>query len=239
MLIAKVSGSSCGHCGKREPTYDMCHAQLTRYKEQQYSPSGTVGDTYAVGVCRGCDNFSLLVFPYKHSDSTVETIIRKIKDTQKYFESIYSSKCRIYPEPTSLIDFQQEYPEEVVDHLLAAEELKTKNNPQYASSILSSCRTALEIAIKNIKDEEGKPIDFGKHPNLSMKIMHLRERNLITREIADWSSHVRVEGNKAVHEGKASIEEATECFEFVKLFCHIIFTLPALITQKRLTNSVD
>lgn len=237
MLIAKVPGSFCGHCGQKDPAYDMCHVQISRYADS--NDQGT-GDTYAVGICRCCDNLSLLVFSFKLSDLIVEEIIRKIEDTQKYFESMYyPSDLRIYPEPTSLIDFQQEYPEEVFDHLLAAEELKTKNNPQYASSILSSCRTALEIAIKNIKDEEGKPIDFGKHPNLSMKIMHLRERNLITREIADWSSHVRVEGNKAVHEGKSSIKEATECFEFVKLFCHIIFTLPALIKQKRLTNSTD
>ncbi|MEG8099557.1 DUF4145 domain-containing protein [Candidatus Liberibacter brunswickensis] len=124
--------------------------------------------------------------------------------------------------------------------MFVAEGLKKEDNPRNASNILSACRSALEIAIKNIKvikDDKEEVINFGGCKTLKDRIEYLRQCNLITREIYKWSDRIRVVGNEAVHEGKASIEDANECFEFVHLFCHIIFTLPSIIKQKNKGNS--
>ncbi|ACT57655.1 DUF4145 domain-containing protein [Candidatus Liberibacter asiaticus] len=87
-----------------------------------------------------------------------------------------------------------------------------------------------------MKDDQGQRINFEKCGMLSDRTRYLKQHNLIIEEIFEWSNFVRIEGNKAVHEGQSSIEESDECLEFVNLFCDIVFTLPALIKEKKSTH---
>ncbi|ADR52554.1 hypothetical protein CKC_04025 [Candidatus Liberibacter solanacearum CLso-ZC1] len=241
MLIWESSDSDIwyGHCYEQKPSYDMSYVGVAKYIKDDDDLSA-----YAVGACRSCGNLSLFLFKemlYEElciKENYIQNINRHIDAPRIITAPMINERMfTVIPKPTILIESAQGWPEEVINNMLSAKELMVKNNPRYASVILSACRTALETAIKNITDDQGKAIDFSNNINLKNKIKSLREQNLITRELYEWSNHIRLAGNKAVHEGEAHIEDANECFEFVHLFCHILFTLPALIEQNKLINS--
>src|SRR5690606_12395756 len=65
------------------------------------------------------------------------------------------------------------------------------------------------------------------------RIDSLAERSVITEVLRDWAHALRVDGNAAVHGFEGTREAAEELVEFIKLFLHVTFELPAAIEQRK------
>lgn len=102
----------------------------------------------------------------------------------------------------------------------------TRNAALSPAGHLRQIGACLELAL-NLLDARG--------PRLINRIDDLRARNIITQTLADWAHHLRVLRNDAAHEHKGTAAEAREAFEFLQIFLHLTFTLPAQIARHRAT----
>ena len=65
-------------------------------------------------------------------------------------------------------------------------------------------------------------------------IKSLKEKELITKDIADWATVIRWLGNDAVHANIESVEkdESEDCLELTEQFLHVLFVAPAIAEQR-------
>jgi hypothetical protein len=110
-------------------------------------------------------------------------------------------------------------------YLQAAECLR-RDNLDGASMLL---RKTLEVALRE---------KFGAMPgNLSQRIRQLRERHLLTDELAAWANEIRIDGNEAAHDAEEpDRENARQMKEFLHVFLLHTFTLPAMIKARHKTG---
>lgn len=94
------------------------------------------------------------------------------------------------------------------------------------SIVLATCRTVLEVALKELD-----PNDKGS--SLYKRIENLHMAGHITTPVKDWAHEIRLDGNAATHDGKGDKNAAMEYVEFLKMFLNMTFSLPARIEQKR------
>lgn len=83
--------------------------------------------------------------------------------------------------------------------------------------IITACRSALEVAAKDLN---------AVGSNLAQRIDDLASKGVITTAMKDWSHRVRIAGNEAVHEIKATHEEAAKLIQFVTYFLDMCFSIP-------------
>ena len=87
-------------------------------------------------------------------------------------------------------------------------------------------RETLEEALKELlPDLSGK--------SLSSRIKEAAAQQALTPDLADWSHHIRLEGNKAAHDGPYKEEEARELGAFTEMVLRYLFTLPGMVKEKR------
>lgn len=83
--------------------------------------------------------------------------------------------------------------------------------------IVMTCRSVLEVAAKDLNATGN---------NLAQRIDSLLAMGTITAAMKDWSHRVRVAGNEAVHEIKATHEEAAQLVQFITYFLDMCFSIP-------------
>ncbi|AIH04453.1 DUF4145 domain-containing protein [Thermodesulfobacterium commune] len=173
--------------------------------------------------CPNCNNSCLIKIeiPEKHYSE-----MREALQNFQYQPSrpLYFKILKVYPEPKPVYSHPS-LPDKVrVVFEDLQEMLREKKEP---SLIVGGCRAVLESAIKYLGGEGDRLID---------KIDDLLRKGIITKPIADWAHHVRIEGNESLHDllyTDITPEEAEEIVEFVKLFLIYTFELPARIKEKR------
>lgn len=70
--------------------------------------------------------------------------------------------------------------------------------------------------------------------NLSSRINRLKEKNMLTADMADWAHIVRLDGNESVHTDEEFTEqEAKEILDFTETFLLYSFTLPSMVLSRR------
>ena len=87
-------------------------------------------------------------------------------------------------------------------------------------------RETLESAIKN------------KFPSLSgtlfSRIDEAAKQHALTPDLAKWAHHIRLEGNKAVHDtGPYEEEDAKSLAAFTEMVLRYLFTLPGMVQEKK------
>ena len=107
-------------------------------------------------------------------------------------------------------------------YLQAAECLR-KKSLDGASMLI---RKTLEIALRE---------KFGDLPGtLSQRIRQLRDKHLLTDELAAWADEIRIDGNEGAHEAaEPELENTRQMKEFLHVFLLYAFTLPAMIEEKK------
>ena len=89
-------------------------------------------------------------------------------------------------------------------------------------------REALDIAMKE------KFPDIPDTLNLFARINKAAEQHALTPDLAEWTHHIRIEGNKAVHDkGPYQEGEARQLEAFTDMVLRYLFTLPEMLKERR------
>ena len=92
-----------------------------------------------------------------------------------------------------------------------------------AARIVGTCRSVLEVALSSL----GYGKSQGK--NLSDRIDAARSDGLLTESMKQWAHKTRMDGNDALHELNATLDEAVELVNFIRTFLEVSFDLPERI----------
>lgn len=94
----------------------------------------------------------------------------------------------------------------------------------------SMSRKVVDVTTKHLIPTEA-PV---RKKNIYDRIEHLKNEGALTKDLADWAHHVRLEGNDAVHEEEPfTKEQADELVKFAELFLTYVFTLPGQLKAAR------
>ncbi len=129
----------------------------------------------------------------------------------------------IYPTPKTA-EQNVLWPESLRQQFADAQDILAEGRS--SSIVLTTCRTVLELALKELDPE-----DVGS--KLFKRIDNLHAKGAITTPIKDWAHAIRLDGNAATHAGEGDRAVAAEYVEFLKMFLNMTFSLPARIEQKR------
>ena len=102
------------------------------------------------------------------------------------------------------------------------EDVKKKRN---AAGVMSISRGCLDVCLKEQGYAEG---------DRRSRIQKLLEDGKITIGLAEWANNLWSEGSDAVHDLKATTEQAAEHVEWLKLFLQVVYELPE---QIRISNA--
>lgn len=92
-----------------------------------------------------------------------------------------------------------------------------------------NCRKVIDIATKELH--------LGNEDKLVRRISALREKGMITQEMADWAHIVRIDTNGAIHSDEEfTSQEVAQLLNFTEVFLLYSFTLPAMVSNKRTEN---
>ena len=94
---------------------------------------------------------------------------------------------------------------------------------RHPSFIISGCRTILDVATKDLGGTKSKLVD---------RIDELATKSIVIGVLQAWAHKLRLDGNAAVHELEGTDEDAAQLVEFIKLFLHVAYELPAAISAK-------
>jgi hypothetical protein len=102
--------------------------------------------------------------------------------------------------------------------------LKVRAADASAATILATAGTCLQHALRLLRAEGKTMFD---------EIEDLHRQNIITQGLRDWSHDLRDKRNKGTHDFTGTEADAAELVEFLRIFLHLTFTLPAEIAQRR------
>ncbi len=86
-------------------------------------------------------------------------------------------------------------------------------------------RKALEVGLKD-------RFSLTKR-NLADRIQEAATKGLLTKDMADWATQIRLGGNDAVHKGDYTQEEAEDLKVFTELLLRYLFELPGNLKEAR------
>ena len=170
---------------------------------------------FACGCCMNCNH------PVLAELGVDQNMLRELQDCLEHGEKIYDGKepeiRRLLPEKIPVYSHPS-LPDDVRILFVDLQDMcREKKTP---SRIVAGCRSVLEASVKHLE---------GKGNTLSQRLNDLKEKAVISGVLWDWSTHIRLEGNEAVHEINASPEDAAELVDFTKIFLHYAFEMPARI----------
>jgi hypothetical protein len=107
---------------------------------------------------------------------------------------------------------------------LFSETSEDQNRGRDAARIISTCRTILDICLKDLGEGSG---------SRKARIRKLHESGKITASMASWAGTLWDDGNDAVHDGAGDANGAREHIEFLRIFFEVCYALPNQITAAR------
>jgi hypothetical protein len=182
-------------------------------------------DAYGVASCPLCHGPVLMQF--KATFQQMQGVHASVRDLQQRYSAKDIEVVAIHPQPREPAR-DAAYPEEVREIFAEAQEDLAMNRSP--ARIVATCRSVLDVCTKKLD---------GVGDKLSSRINDLKSKGVLTGHLADWAHSVRMDGNEAIHDLKASPGEAYELVEFIKTFLDVAFVLPAKITEKRNRQSEE
>ena len=113
-------------------------------------------------------------------------------------------------------------PPNVAHYFLQGTDSLTKNWDAAVMMFRKTLEAALEELLPNLSGE-----------SLSFRIKEAAAQQALTPDLAEWANHIRLEGNKAAHDGPYEKEEARELGAFTEMVLRYLFTLPGMVKEKR------
>ncbi|MEL6503503.1 MAG: DUF4145 domain-containing protein [Pseudomonadota bacterium] len=114
-------------------------------------------------------------------------------------------------------------PEEVAE--LWPNVLKGIRRGDPATTIVSQCRSIIDVCLKDLGATTGVRRE---------RLNELRKKNILTAGLADWGQRVWKDGNDAIHDLKATMEDAHQHVSYLKLFFQVAYDLPAQIKEREM-----
>lgn len=171
------------------------------------------------GLCANCNQPALVKL--KHDAHYLHEIREHLKAPEKRYTGPKPEILKIWPEPAVHYSHPS-LPDQIKKPFLDLQRMIDEQlTPPF---IVIGCRAVLEEAIK-VLGGEGK--------SLVQKIDDLKDKAIISGVLAEWAREVRISGNEAAHELKATSQEAVELVEYTKMFLQYAFEFPARIEEKR------
>lgn len=201
----------CPYCGAKEMTFTALHA----------SGHKTMRVTWNVLLtCAGCGGGVVAVVqdavgagydPMQHpTDLKIKSIIGARYD-------VLSIEPKAQP-----IDIPEHLPPTVAKAFKEGCDI-IKMAP---NSACAAFRRALELALKDLSPD----IDAWK---LEKRIDRMAAEGKLTPALKDWAHQLRLDGNVAVHEDEATIEEAKQIESLTRFVLLYLFTLPESVRLAR------
>ncbi|UFX41828.1 DUF4145 domain-containing protein [Bradyrhizobium sp. 41S5] len=134
---------------------------------------------------------------------------------------------RTYPESRQPIAHAT-WPPEIQRPFVDLQKMLAAN--MHPGLIIAGCRSVLDVATKHLG---------GTSNNLFDRINELAQNNVITVGLKNWANKLRRDGNDATHELKGEQEEASQLVEFLKIFLHVAYELPAAIEEKAPADTAE
>lgn len=200
--------TKCGHCQQISnfvfeyigDEFERVADQVEGQKPPTYAEEnwGEIVKSYSTAYCPLCFKPNMFLFNVrsKHLHHIRETFKKDPLKPMGGLNVIHITKT--YPKPFQAVEHPH-WPEGSVKLFVHAQEMSSRNDP--AESIVVSCRSVLEVAVKELG---------AKGSNLASKIDDLAAKGMITEAMKQWSHRVRIAGNEAVHEISATHEEARQ-----------------------------
>jgi len=174
--------------------------------------------------CPRCLGPTLIVFQISR---TGYATIKELIGTDDGFMVGGVDIIEIHPKPTEP-EVSPHWPQEIVRKFAEAQKfLDQKISP---STILSVCRTVLDVSTRLLSEENEK---------LYSRIESLQKKGIITKPIRDWAHELRLDGNTAIHEGDGEESYAREYIDFLRMFLNMTFHLPRRIEELRQTKGLN
>ena len=225
MIILK---ELCPHCGERSG-FDIFAASKFRAERNakeikvarlNYSQSKALNsDFFAAGVCCLCGNPIILELAIH--DFSLAPLLAHIGTADSLYNGPPPTIVRILPSPVPPYSHPA-LPERVNAAFVDLQKmLKQELSPHF---IITGCRTVLESAVRELGGEGKK---------LHHRINDLKEKAIVNGVLAEWATHIRLEGNDAAHDMEGTPKEAAEIVEFTKLFLQYAFEFPARVKDAR------
>jgi hypothetical protein len=96
--------------------------------------------------------------------------------------------------------------------------MKRRNAP----GVMATARACLDVALKALGETQGGRVQ---------RIQNLQNKGILTSSLSEWANKLWADGNDAVHDLEAKMDDAIEHVEFLKLFFEVVFVLPNKIDQ--------
>lgn len=149
------------------------------------------------------------------------------------FQTLLKSNADVLQNGWHIVDFWPKPPAPKVPDLLpkdvariylqAERNLDIEGNEEAAGTMY---RKALDVGLRKVDPATTGP--------LAARTKKLAAAGKLTADIADWSDHIRVLGNGAVHEEDAiSRDELMDLRNFADMVLQYLFTLPAMVKKRR------
>lgn len=196
------------------------HCYTERIKLNVRSKYSVDITSYFFLSCEGCDQPTIVSAIIKHTRNQRSHIVPVIFnidddiDIQKCFHTIRT----IYSEnSTHLFKCPLHVPSDIENCFNEAAKCYQIQCYVACSSMLRLC---LDLITKDLmKSAEEKEIN-----NLSKRINHLIEINIIPSDLKDFAHSIRLDGNDAAHDGSTSKDEANDLMDFSILLLERIYT---------------
>lgn len=224
-----------------QPTSDAEENRRLRAQQAGGAPilNGKALDTFAdptkcTAACR-CPECQLVSLVHCEIDISKDEMIKDVLMSQS---GHYGGRCDVLgttPKPEKFAAHPS-WPEAVQELFVHTKEMAAEGRPP--AMIVGSLRSCLEVSVKQLLGPDYEPTSK-KEDNLLARINAVEAMHLISPTIKDWAHRVRIEGNDAIHEIKATREEADELLAFTDLFLHVCFELPAKIKEWQAKRDAD
>jgi hypothetical protein len=201
----------CPYCGAKGMTFTAAHASGHKTKSASWN---------MLLICSGCGEGVVTVV--QDAAGTGYDPLQHLTDLQT--KSINGAKYHVLSiEPKAKpIDIPEHLP------LIVAKAFKEgcdiiKLAP---NSACAAFRRALELALKDLSPD----IDAWK---LEKRIDRMAAEGKLTPALKDWAHQLRLDGNVAVHEDDATLEEAQQIESLTRFVLLYLFTLPESVRLAR------
>ena len=209
----------CPHCGTKQVGFKIL-------KEYEYRRPQSALEIHAFVSCGNCGRTAVAVFDTGEFVDTGKLALNLSQNVSLGGDHFRIVEFHPKPEvPTA----PEHVPENVETFYLEAVE-DVKARPNAAGAMF---RKALETGLKAVeRGSQEEPT--GPRKKLYERINALAEKGTITKDLAEWSHHIRLEGADAAHEEDPfTREEAERLHRFTELVMMYLFTLPGMLKEWR------
>lgn len=210
----------CPYCGTRERR-SVVHVRYLMGAGATTSVTPNVQSASRILAATFCDDCKM---PFclsikSGSDVSIQGILQNAGSEIGTEASLRNAAISTMPE-ANIFQARSELPKAIRQPFADIQDDAAKR--RNAPGIMATARGCLDVALKALGEKEG---------GRTTRIQRLKDHGILTASLSEWANKLWADGNDAVHDLEATIEDAIEHVEFLKLFFEVVFVLPDKIAE--------